>query len=256
MRSISALFGMNDDGQGMETQVKATRGTAMQKSAKRNTWAAGGFLGLALLAAAVLTPAAQAAFCADSWAGLATNYNEFAVLNAWGQLDTVTGKVDFESGYGPSEDADEDGLTNLQEFNGWSASVNGRLVWFTWNRSVSAATNWVNCGPDPENPDTDCDGISDFYEQRYTRTNPQIGDPDLDGIPEPGDTDGDGLWDAIEVFAGLDPCNSGWTLYDTNGLPAPGAQPTGQNPWMDPDGDGLDTAEDLPSDAITMPAEN
>ena len=241
MRSISALFGMNDDGQGMETQVKATRGTAMQKSAKRNTWAAGGFLGLALLAAAVLTPAAQAAFCADSWAGLATNYNEFAVLNAWGQMDTVTGKVDFESGYGPSEDADEDGLTNLQEFNGWSASVNGRLVWFTWNRSVSAATNWVNCGPDPENPDTDCDGISDFYEQRYTRTNPQT-----------PDTDGDTVWDAIEIFAGLAPTNSGWTLYDTNGLPAPGAQPTGENPWMDPDGDGLDTIEELPSDAIII----
>ncbi len=242
MRSMQALFGRNGDGHGMEMQVKATRGTSMQKSAKRNLWGAGRFLGLALLAAAVFTPAAQAAFCAADWTGLATNYNQFAIENAWGQWsDTNQVKVDFESGYGPGDDADEDGLTNLQEFNGWSASVNGRTVWFTWNRTLCTAANWVNCGPDPENPDTDCDGISDFYEQRYTRTNPQL-----------PDTDEDGIWDAIEIFAGLAPTNSGWTLYDANGLPAPGAQPTGEHPWMDPDGDGLDTAEELPSEAVIL----
>ncbi len=237
MRLTQRIFGTNYGGQaGM--QAKTKRGMAMQEAAKRNIWSLGGFLAFAAAAAIWLPTPVQALDCDGNYATLQTTYPAFAVANGWGQLDAVTGKVDYESGYGPSEDADEDGLTNLQEFNGWSAVVNGRIRWFTWNQARCAAADWANCGPDPENPDTDCDGISDFYEQRYTKTNPQL-----------PDTDDDGVWDAIEVYAGLNPFDAGWSAY-VDGLPAPGAQPTGENPWMDPDGDGLDTAEELPSDAV------
>ena len=195
MRSMQRIFGTNDGGPaGM--QAKTKRGMAMQKAVMRNIWGLGGVLSLAALVAAWLPTSAQALDCDGNYATLQTTYPAFAVANGWGQLDIVTGKVDYESGYGPSEDADEDGLTNLQEFNGWSATVNGRIRWFTWNQARCVAADWANCGPDPENPDTDCDGISDFYEQRYTRTNPQT-----------PDTDGDTVWDAIEIFAGL-PKNS------------------------------------------------
>jgi subtilisin family serine protease len=231
------MLGTNDGGPaGMPVQTK--RGMAMQKAAVRSIWGLSGFLAFAAMAAAWLPMPAQALDCGGDYFALYSTYPDFAVANGWGQMDAITLKVDYESGYGPSEDADEDGLTNLQEFNGWSAFVNGRVRWFTWNQSRCAAADWAGCGPDPENPDTDCDGISDFYEQRSTKTDPQS-----------PDTDGDGIWDAIEVFAGLDPFDAGWSAY-VDGLPAPGAQPTGQHPWMDPDGDGLDTAEELPSDAI------
>ena len=245
MRSIlRMLFGMNDNRQGTNGPDRPTRGTAMHHTEIRNRSNRWHLLGLGVVLAAAWQPrVAQALDCAGNWASLNaySNYNLFAVANAWGQWsDTNYFKVDFESGYGPSEDADEDGLSNLAEFNGWSVVVNGRTNWFTWNVTrTPGGTNWVNCGPDPENPDTDCDGISDLYESRFTRTNPQ--NPD---------TDGDGVWDAIEVFAGMSPANSGWSDYTTNGMPAPGARPTGEHPSMDPDGDGLSTKEELPSETI------
>ncbi len=234
MSLIKALCGVKDNGQ----QMKATRGTAMQQAAMRSgreTWRD---LGLSLLAAAFFPMAAQALTSVNDYSELAgwTNYPVFAVANGWGQVDAVTTKVDYEAGYGPSEDKDEDGLTNLQEFNGWSVVVNGRTNWFTWNPTRCPAYLWVNCGSDPETYDSDCDGISDLFEYQWTKTNPQE-----------TDTDGDGVIDPIEVYAGLKPNNSGWSVYTTNGTPAPGAQPTGEHPLMDPDGDGLCTQEELPS---------
>jgi hypothetical protein len=86
-------------------------------------------------------------------------------------------------------DPDHDGLTNLQEFQ---------------------------LGTDPNNSDTDGDGISDGDEVNKFHTNPLNPDTDGDGIPDGleiklgtnplnPDTDGDGIPDGIELKLGLDP---------------------------------------------------
>jgi protocatechuate 3,4-dioxygenase beta subunit len=86
-------------------------------------------------------------------------------------------------------DPDHDGLTNLQEFQ---------------------------LGTDPNNPDTDGDGISDGDEVNKFHTNPLNPDTEGDGIPDGleiklgtdplnPDTDGDGIPDGIELKLGLDP---------------------------------------------------
>jgi hypothetical protein len=86
------------------------------------------------------------------------------------------------------QDADGDGLTNLQEY----------LL-----------------GTDPHNPDTDGDGVPDGMEVKLG-TNPLDPDTDHDGLtdgqelalgtnPLNPDTDGDGIPDGIEVRLGLNP---------------------------------------------------
>ncbi len=65
------------------------------------------------------------------------------------------------------EDPDHDGLTNLQEFQN---------------------------GTDPNNPDTDGDGLTDGQEVLVYHTNPLV-----------ADTDGDGIPDGLEVSLGTDP---------------------------------------------------
>ena len=61
--------------------------------------------------------------------GLYSNYNVFASANNWVvmEIDQVTQKTNlvWESGYQPTDDKDGDGLTNLQEFQGWQATING-----------------------------------------------------------------------------------------------------------------------------------
>ena len=65
-----------------------------------------------------------------------TNYAAFAVAQGWAEVDAVTGRTTYEGAYGPNDDVDGDGLTNLREFNGWSAVVNGATEWYTWNRTT------------------------------------------------------------------------------------------------------------------------
>jgi uncharacterized protein (DUF1800 family) len=89
-----------------------------------------------------------------------------------------------------AKDSDHDGLTNLQEFA---------------------------AGTDPNNPDTDGDGLTDGYEVNTSHTNPLLADTDGDGLtdgeevnvyhtnPLLVDSDSDGAPDGWEVRTGYDP---------------------------------------------------
>ncbi|MDD4341790.1 MAG: hypothetical protein PHO14_06100, partial [Kiritimatiellae bacterium] len=75
-----------------------------------------------------------------------------------------------------AQDADGDGLTNLEEYQ---------------------------YGTDPQNPDTDGDGLSDYDEVKVYGTDPL--DPD---------TDGDGLPDGWEMQHGFDPLSDGGLAHE------------------------------------------
>jgi hypothetical protein len=75
--------------------------------------------------------------------------------------------LDPNDPYCALEDPDNDGLTNLEEYQN---------------------------GTDPHNPDTDGDGLSDGDEVHIYHTNPLL-----------WDTDGDGISDGVEVRTGSDP---------------------------------------------------
>ena len=180
-----------------------------------------------------------------------TSYAAFAIDYFGVPVDAVTGLPQYPDGYGPTEDQDGDGLTNIQEFNGWSAVVNGALQVYTWNRTTYNANPgaWVALGPDIEDVDSDCDGMSDLYESNrpgYAGTNPQR--PFQETVPptypDGKDTDGDGISDPIEIYAGLDPKDDGRHLSD--GTPLGPDQYTLQYPGLDPDGDGIPTSAELP----------
>ena len=111
------------------------------------------------------------------------------------------------------QDPDGDGLTNLEEFQN---------------------------GTDPNNPDTDGDGVSDGDEVHKYHTNPLSPDTDGDGLPDGEeirlgtnptnpDTDGDGIPDGIEVALGLNPLVPDPTtivqgrVVDSSGNPVAGA---------------------------------
>lgn len=78
----------------------------------------------------------------------------------------------------------------------------------------------LNAGTDPNNPDTDGDGLTDGEELRTHGTDPNDFDTDDDELtdgeeiemgtnPTIADTDGDGYADGVEVRAGYDPLGPG-----------------------------------------------
>jgi len=144
--------------------------------------------------------------------------------------------------YNPSDanqDADGDGLTNLQEYqygtDPRNADTDGDGMPDKWeldhglNPLVNDAaldpdndglTNLQEYqhGTDPHNPDTDNDGLNDGDEVARG-TNPLVADTDGDGLsdgyevahgtdPLKADTDGDGYSDGIEVQWGTDPLSA------------------------------------------------
>jgi len=85
-------------------------------------------------------------------------------------------------------------------------------------------------GTDPTNPDTDGDGLSDGDEVLIHGTDPLLWDTDGDGLsdyfevitmpcldPLNPDTDGDGIPDGEEIAAGSDPCDPDSALYSIAG---------------------------------------
>lgn len=75
-------------------------------------------------------------------------------------------------------------------------------------------------GTDPNNPDSDQDGLNDGLEVLVYSSDPRRADTDGDGLTDPQeinqygtlpnnpDTDGDGVWDGIEVSQGTNPRRS------------------------------------------------
>lgn len=133
------------------------------------------------------------------------DYEEYALAN--GRLDYVRNDTNsppekaWSAGWEPDGDFDGDGISNRKEFEGWTATVNGQAGYFSW-QAQGTNTAYFGPGPDPTEFDSDKDGISDYYEKENTGTNPNS-----------GDTDGDKLPDAVEVYAGLDPFQDG-RIYD------------------------------------------
>ncbi len=107
-------------------------------------------------------------------------------------------------------------------------------------------------GTDPDNPDTDGDGLNDGQEVNQHGTNPKQQDSDgdtlLDGeevniyktSPTNPDTDGDGVTDGVEVAGGGDP------LQLPTATPPPTATPTGT-----PEPTATPTASLTPSPTFT-----
>ena len=132
------------------------------------------------------------------------NLNEAFAIEIEGDKD-ADGMPDWwERNYGgnliPAADADNDGLTNLQEFN--------------------LRTN-------PTLSDTDGDTLSDAHEVNSLHTDPLANDSDNDGLadnievgmgsnPLVVDTDGDGIDDQTEVQNTLNPSNAGDANLDAD----------------------------------------
>lgn len=120
---------------------------------------------------------------------------------------------------------------------------------------VSDAVEMI-IGTDPENPDSDGDGLTDGEELYTHMTNPLIADTDDDGLtdgeevntygtdPNNQDTDGDLFYDGGEIIRGTDPLNpdtDGDGLLDGDEEYVYGTDPL--NP--DTDGDGVSDGDEV-----------
>ena len=161
-------------------------------------------LGLALALAALLLPTAGLAQIYGGTPQVYETYNDFAILNEHmyyqaGDTNSPAEPI-WSEGWMPGDDPDGDGLSNEEEFWGIQTTVNGLDGVYSWGRKDGQV--YLGRGFDFMNFDVDSDGISDYYEYRHTRTDPNA-----------KDTDGDGMFDSVEVYAGLSPCNDGF-IYD------------------------------------------
>ena len=115
-------------------------------------------------------------------------------------------------------------------------------------------------GTDPNNSDTDGDGLSDSYEVNTSFTSPVDADSDDDGLndndeinthstdPLSADSDGDGMSDGWEVQAGLNPLDNNDALddADADGLTNLEEYENGTDPNLaDTDADGLTDFDEL-----------
>lgn len=110
----------------------------------------------------------------------------------------------------PANDLDDDGMADdWEDLNGLNKTVNDAAL----DKDVDGLSNLAEfeLGTDPQNVDTDGDGLLDGPEVHTHLTNPKLADTDGDGLSDGDevnihhsnplviDTDGDGLTDGQEV---------------------------------------------------------
>lgn len=119
--------------------------------------------------------------------------------------DTASDGLEFKLGGDPTVadlanfgDADEDGLVNIVETDGWDIVVRAT----SGDGFVEGAGTTVRVTSDPFRADTDGDGLKDGYEFRFfqNRGNTPDGDEEVRTNPRSTDTDGDGLSDKLEAL--------------------------------------------------------
>jgi hypothetical protein len=176
-----------------------------------------------------------------------TDYLDGLKAGKWNDIYLTTG-IGFTYAFPqPDGDRDFDGLSNRDE----------RLVYKTDPDNPDTDGDGLRDGEEialgtsPLFPDTDGDGLTDGEEVRRWGTDPLRKDTDGDGLtdmqeivlgtnPTRADTDGDGLNDGVELARGTDPL-----LRDTDGDGLPDGLETVSSPLLrDTDGDGIDDAEE------------
>jgi hypothetical protein len=133
-----------------------------------------------------------------------------------------------------TDDLDNDGLTDLQEFESGTNPNNADTDGDGLDDGDEIAGAGSRPATDPNNVDSDGDGLSDFSE---TNTGVFAGATDTGTDPAVADTDGDGAADGEEVAAGSDPLDA----TDIPPLPD-GFALTG--PLTDDASSGIDPAND------------
>jgi len=146
-------------------------------------------------------------------------------------------------------DGDNDGLTNLEEFNAGTHPGNPDSD----HDDLTDGEEQHTYGTDPATSDTDGDGLPDGVEVYLSGSDPLNADSDGDGLsdgdevivrgtdPLNPDTDSDGMWDGWEVSWGLNPlADDSFLDGDADGLTNLEEYQYGTDPTLaDTDGDGL-----------------
>ncbi|MDA9830672.1 hypothetical protein N9C66_04970 [Akkermansiaceae bacterium] len=130
---------------------------------------------------------------------------------AYGLSPSDDGSVDVNNG--PDGDPDNDGLTNLEEFDAGLEPDNDDFDMDGLLDGVESNTGTyvdeTDTGTDPKNADTDGDGLDDGVEDP-SQTFVDANQPGTDPTKE--DTDGDGFADLLEIENGSDPTDIDSTL--------------------------------------------
>jgi hypothetical protein len=171
-----------------------------------------------------------------------TDYLDGLKAGSWNDMYLTTGIAFTYSFPTPDGDRDFDGLSDYEEMYIYGTDPDNPDT----DGDGLLDGEEVLLGTSPLHPDTDGDGLSDYDEVRRYGTDPLRRDTDGDGLsdleeimlgtsPTRADTDGDGLPDGVEIARGTDPLNR-----DTDGDGIPDGLETVSSPLLpDTDFDGL-----------------